>query len=118
MKMPKFVCEWAKDADIDPDDIWSELAYSDFKDDPDWELVSEELYSEEKYGNINERILHHLGTGRYVRLWTDSLPYGIESYGAEEANEHTIEEVFPLRVMTTVYLTKQELKERKDTDGA
>jgi hypothetical protein len=101
MKAPKLIRDWCKEADVD-------LASFVHEFDPNiWEEVEENLVGEDKYSNINEMVVEHLPSGRFFRVLTRSLPYGIEDYGMEE-EEDDIEEVFPVRVTVTKYLTRAE----------
>ena len=104
-KMPAFVRKWARAADVEPEDVQNEL-----DDDGEWEKVSEELVEEEKYNNVTEVIYKHLDSGRFIRVWTHSLPYGITDYGMAPEGEEDIEEVFPVEVTVTKYLTREEAK--------
>ncbi len=104
MKIPRFVLAWARKEDIPRDDITMEIQTH-----PDWSTVSEEIVDEEKYNNVSELILEHAESGRFVRVMTNSLPYGITDYGMAPEDED-IEEVFPVQVLVTKYLTKAEQK--------
>ena len=122
--IPDFVVQWFKDAygeNADPADLWDELAGRSWPSvdegdtDADWQLVHEELASEEKYWNENEVVLRHRASGRYVRFYQYSLPYGIDDYGGNEMEREDgeFEEVFPQEVTTVVFKSKNELRKEK-----
>lgn len=111
-KVPAFVRKWGRSMGLRPEEIAAELvgACGD-EHDPDWELVSKGLLDEDKYSNISEFVFRHRQSGRFVRVLSRSLPYGINDYGMEEYDEDDdVEEVFPVRVTVTKYLDRKEIQ--------
>src|SRR5262245_13580247 len=104
MNVPAFLKEYYRQPEDDPDD---DFYFDDPRGDPDFEEVSDTLVGTNKYSNINERIWRHVPTGRFIRTYTHSLPYGIEDdYGMEDEDDD-IDEVFPTAVVVIRYLTEK-----------
>lgn len=110
MKIPGFVRKWAKENKVDEDDVLEELAYGS-----DWEEVAREFESEDKYNNVFSVVLKHPELDRYVRIYDVELPYGITDYGMCPMGEYNeeIEEVFPVEVRETKWLTAKERKQQQ-----
>jgi hypothetical protein len=110
-QVPDFVRRWAKRKRVALRELTWEIPGS-----AEWDKVCEELVGEGKYSNDNAVVYEYVGrgkdSGRCILLITHSLPYGIEGYGMEPEDED-IEEVFPVEVTVTKYLTKQQIEERE-----
>jgi hypothetical protein len=74
--------------------------------------MKSELVGEEKYNNVNEVVLRHRESGRYILFFTHSLPYGITDYGMAP-EEGVVVEVFPREVIVTRYETEPEQESRE-----
>ena len=109
MKAPAFVRKWCKENEVDLGSFFYEA-----DGDPEWDKVSDELVDEDKYNNEHAAVFEHIPTGRYVRTFYSSLPYGIDDYGMQPNDLYDIEEVFPVEVTRTEYRSKAEQKK----DGA
>lgn len=109
-KLPRLLRDYCRKLDITP----SELIHEVYP--PEWEQVQENFLGVEKYNNVTEEIWKHVATGRFFRFVTHGLPYGITDYGMAPEDPDEIEEVFPVEVTATKYLTTQELKGRKKAE--
>lgn len=107
MKIPEFVAEWCESCDLDICDFHENWPGCD------WEKVDQSHVREDKYSNLNQIILRHIPSGRFVRIWDRSLPYGIDYEMECLGLDGNIEEVFPVELTVTNYLTREELNHGK-----
>jgi hypothetical protein len=106
--VPDIVVQW-----LEANGIERECFHWEAGDYPeDWEKVSDRFFCESKYNNERAIVFRHVPTGRYFQTFYSSLPHGITDYGMCPDDQYVIEEVFPVEVTKTVYLTQQEIDNR------
>jgi hypothetical protein len=106
-KVPNLVKKWCKANGLE----WEGLKTFELDDFPDdWEKVSSELCDEGKYENINVEVWEHIDSGRFFQFLTHSLPYGITDYEMMPEELEDIEEVFPVQMTKTEYMTAAQRK--------
>ena len=107
--MLQIVKRWCRKNDVDLEAFHYEC------EGPDWVKVHEGFACEDKYYNLEEVVFRHVPTGRFVRCWEYSLPYGIEDYGHPDFDERDIAEVFPEEVTIVEFQTREEKQEGRPT---